>query len=116
MPASALAVSPAECAIILNILEQLVPGREVWAFGSRARGAAKPHSDLDLVIITERPPGLEASAALAEAFSESDLPYKVDVVDWATASDAFRSIIARDKMVIRARPAEWPGHTRKRDR
>ncbi|MBI5936826.1 MAG: nucleotidyltransferase domain-containing protein [Betaproteobacteria bacterium] len=101
-----IAVSPAEWAIIQHILERHVPQHEVWAFGSRAKCTAKTYSDLDLAIITDKPLGLDVSAALAEDFSESDLPYKVDVVDWATTSESFRKIIERDKVVIRERLAQ----------
>lgn len=93
-------VTPAQWAIITTILSAHVPERAVWAFGSRSTGRAKPYSDLDLAIIDEVPLGLSRLAALAEAFSESDLPWKVDVVDWATTSEAFREVIARDKVVV----------------
>ncbi len=91
---------PEHLAIVRDILRRCVPDREVWAFGSRARGTAKPYSDLDLAIIGEAPLSLDVSAILAEALSESDLPYKVDVVDWATTDDGFRDIIRRDKVVV----------------
>jgi type I restriction enzyme S subunit len=38
--------------------------------------------------------------AIAEDFSDSDLPWKVDVVDWATTAESFRKIIERDKVVV----------------
>ncbi|MBF0173154.1 MAG: hypothetical protein HQL83_06875 [Magnetococcales bacterium] len=40
-------------------------------------------------------------AGLKEAFSESDLPFKVDVVDWATTAEGFRGIIKRDRVVMK---------------
>lgn len=70
------------------ILHAHVPGREVWAFGSRARCCAKPYSDLDLAIMGEEAISLDTLAALNEAFAESDLPWKVDVVDWARLGSA----------------------------
>ena len=91
--------------IVLEILHRLAPQYPVWAFGSRATGKAKPYSDLDLAIITDQPLPLNRQAALAEAFSESDLPWRVDVVDWAAASEAFRNIIARDKVVLQTAPS-----------
>ena len=39
-------------------------------------------------------------AALAEAFSESDLPWRVDVVDWSNLTDPFKAIIMRDKVAL----------------
>lgn len=94
--------SPAQWDIVRTILRARVPDREVWAFGSRATRRAKPYSDLDLVVIGDSPLGLDTSAVLAEAFSESDLPWKVDIVDWATTSEAFRRIIESTKVVVQA--------------
>jgi predicted nucleotidyltransferase len=88
-----LDVSETELAIVRAILERVAPGREVWAFGSRVTGRAKKFSDLDLTIVGEKPIPPGVMAELADAFSESDLPWKVDVVDWATASERFRGIV-----------------------
>lgn len=93
-------VRPEHWDIVRRILSQHVPDRDVWAFGSRARHAAKPYSDLDLAVRGERPLGLAVLAALADDFSESDLPWKVDVVDWVTTSDSFRQVIEHDKVVV----------------
>lgn len=87
-------------AIVRNILHKHVPQFEVWAFGSRAKGVAKQYSDLDLAVITDQPLSLSLRAALANDFLESDLPWKVDIVDWATTSESFRKIIERDKVVV----------------
>ncbi|KAF0098801.1 MAG: restriction endonuclease S subunit [bacterium] len=95
-----IAISPSEWAIIKNILERHVPQYEVWAFGSRAKWISKEYSDLDLAIITDKPLSLATSAALTDDFSESPLPYKVDVVDWATTSESFRKIIERDRILV----------------
>ena len=81
-------------ATVRDILQRHVPRYEVWAFGSRAKRIAKPYSDLDLAVIADRPLRLETQGALADAFAESKLPWRVDVVDWATTSDAFRSCVA----------------------
>lgn len=83
------------------ILSRLVPEREVWAFGSRVRGTASRYSDLDLVILGDQPLGFETSGALAEAFAESDLPFKVDVVEWSTTGPRFREVIQQEKVVVR---------------
>jgi len=88
--------------IIRDILRAHVAQCPVWAFGSRAKGMARPYSDLDLVIGTGQPMSLEVYAALREAFSESDLQWKVDVLDWAATSAAFRRIIERERVLI------WP--------
>lgn len=95
-------VTPEQWGIISSILKRNIPGTEVWAFGSRATWTAKPFSDLDLAIIGSHPLPLAATAAMAEEFSESDLPWKVDLVDWASTSESFRNIIANHKVVIQS--------------
>lgn len=93
-------VRPDHWAIVAGILKKHVPDREVWAFGSRAKWSAKEYSDLDLAVVGLEPMAAAVSAALADDFSESDLPFKVDVADWASTSESFRRIIERDKVVV----------------
>ena len=96
------AVSETDWQIILNTLRAFVPDCDVWAFGSRAIGNAKPYSDLDLAIKGKNPLGIDLASQLAEAFAESDLPYKVDIVDWTTTSERFRATIDQDKVLVQS--------------
>ena len=96
-----LDIDPAEEAIVRNILAQHVPaGVAVSVFGSRATGKARRYSDLDLAFQGDGalPPSLLAD--LAEAFDESDLPWKVDLLDFAGAGQAFRKIIDQDRVLL----------------
>jgi type I restriction enzyme S subunit len=93
-------VRPDLWVIVRDILKAHVPGYEVWAFGSRVRGRAKPYSDLDLAVISSEPLSLAVCAALGEAFEESDLPWKVDVLDWASTSAEFRRIVEGQHVVV----------------
>jgi len=86
--------------MVRDILQKHIPQYTVWAFGSRAKWTAKPYSDLDLAIITDKPLPLSTSAALKEDFSESNLPWRVDIIDWATTSAEFREVIEKDKVVM----------------
>jgi type I restriction enzyme S subunit len=95
-------IAPADWVIVRDILQKHVPDREVWAFGSRAKRTAKTYSDLDLAVMTDTPMSFEVSGALREDFSESDLPWRVDIVDWATTSETFRRIIEQDKVVVQS--------------
>jgi len=72
----------------------------VCAFGSRVTGTSKKFSDLDLAILGNAPLSIEVMADLAEAFSESDLPFKVEALDWATTSPSFRKIIQENHVVV----------------
>ena len=93
-------VEASHLALIRSILTRHIPSYEVWAFGSRVTGKARTYSDLDLCIVGEQPLDPAVAAALAEDLSESDLPYKVDLVDWARTSPSFRTIIEREKVVL----------------
>ncbi len=84
---------PDHWAIVRSALRRHVPDREVFAFGSRATWTAKEYSDLDLAIMGEEPLSLRAISALDEALGESDLPFKVDIVEWARIDEGFRGII-----------------------
>ena len=79
--------------IVSAILRRHAPERAVWAFGSRVNGRAKPYSDLDLVILGDEPLAPQAMALLREACSDSPLPFKIDLAEWATLGDTFRKII-----------------------
>lgn len=90
----------AELRLVNSILTTCLPQREVRMFGSRARGQAKPYSDLDLVIMGDTPVPLSTLGQLKDAFASSDLPWRVDVVDWATTSPEFKSHIAEHSKPI----------------
>ena len=98
-----LQISDNEWQQVSTILHRHLPQYEVWAFGSRVKGSAKAYSDLDLAIISSTPLPLTLLAEVAEAFSESDLPWKVDLVDWATTSERFRQVIAEQKLILPTR-------------
>ena len=101
MPAG-LDITDREWATVSRILKSVVPACEVWAFGSRVQARAKPYSDLDLALLAGQPLSLETRAMLTEAFEESDLPFKVDVVDLSAASPGFCAIIESRHLVVQS--------------
>ena len=100
-----LDIAPEYMAIVQAVLKKNVPQRIVWAFGSRVKGTAKPYSDLDLAVVGDTPLSWMELAGLADDFSNSDLPWKVDIVDWANTSEEFRKVILARKIEIQ-RPSE----------
>ncbi len=93
-------ITPAQWNIISAIFKKHLPNQTVWAFGSRAKRKAKPYSDLDLAIISKAPLSIHLIATLEHAFTESDLPFKVDLVDWAATSADFKKIIENHHIVL----------------
>ena len=82
-------------ALVRNILCSQLKTHKVYVFGSRAVNNARKFSDLDLCIDGELL-NMEKIATLKDAFSESDLPYFVDVVQKLQLSDAFYQSIKKD--------------------
>ena len=93
-------VSRAEWDTVRSILQVRVPDRDVWAFGSRANGRAKPYSDLDLGLCGSEALSLPCLAVLAEDFEESDLPFRVDLIDLGNAEPAFADRVRRAGVLI----------------
>lgn len=86
--------------MIRTVLAARVPDNEVWMFGSRAGGAPKPHSDVDLVVIDDPAVPENLLAALKLDFEESNLPFRVDVVLWSGLAPAFRQLVDSDHIVF----------------
>jgi predicted nucleotidyltransferase len=85
---------------VKRILKEHVPDCEVRAFGSRVKGCAKPYSDLDLAVMGGTPLDFDTLRLLEEAFETSDLPFRVDVLDWHAISDSFRRVIEQNYLVL----------------
>ncbi|MDX1918388.1 MAG: nucleotidyltransferase domain-containing protein [Candidatus Caenarcaniphilales bacterium] len=58
-------------------------------------------SDLDLVIYGMKPISKEKLLDAEEAFEESDLPIKVDLLDYQSLSKSFQAIIDRDHVILK---------------
>ena len=89
--------------LVLGILRTHLPQRtKTWVFGSRVTGRAGRYSDLDLAVDAGRQLTLDEKARLTEAFSDSDLPYRVDLVDWCEIGDRWRHTIAAERVALSA--------------
>jgi predicted nucleotidyltransferase len=90
----AIQLNETEKTTIKNILKSILPNVQFKIFGSRAKGTAKKYSDLDLVLITETPVSLAKLSELEEEFANSDIPFKIDIVDWQRITPEFKKIIS----------------------
>lgn len=88
-----LVLEPRHRAIVCAIVRRRAPSARVFVFGSRATGTPKPHADLDLLLRAEAPLDPLAVAELCADFEESDLPFRVDVLDYHTTDPAFLRLI-----------------------
>ena len=89
--------------LIRSILRKHVPGCEVRVFGSRAgagKTKTKPYSDLDLAIVGKKKLPKRTLYALKEDFEESDVPFRVDVLDWHAISPEFKKVIEKKYQIL----------------
>ncbi len=93
-------LNPNHLKTVKDILAEHVPDCEVRAFGSRVTWTAKDYSDLDLVVIAKEPLDQSTLGHLQEAFQESDLPMRVDMLDWHNISRSFRQVIERQYSTV----------------
>lgn len=97
-----LNLNPNDLTQVKAILKQHAPKAVVWAYGSRVNGNSHDASDLDLVIRNpdspQKPQGNLAS--LKQAFIDSDLPFLVDIMDWAYLPECYRTEIEKKHLVL----------------
>jgi type I restriction enzyme S subunit len=82
---------------VRRVLSSTLPNlARVLIFGSRANWSAKNYSDLDIAVDAGRKLKISELAAIEDAFTESDLPFRVDVVDLNSISDDFAESILKE--------------------
>ncbi|MCX6352502.1 MAG: nucleotidyltransferase domain-containing protein [Bacteroidetes bacterium] len=87
---------------LCQIFSELTIPVEVWAYGSRVKGAAHQGSDLDLVIRSQKltPISYEIYTGLCEKIKESNIPILVELRDWAMLPQSFHSNIEEHYEVL----------------
>ena len=92
-------ISDEDQKILASLLEQYLPNTEVWLYGSRIKGTARPSSDLDMVIFTQDEQQTQFFD-LREAFEESDLPFCVDLFTWDDVPESFHNNIKAEHIIF----------------
>ncbi|MDR3011812.1 MAG: nucleotidyltransferase domain-containing protein [Chitinispirillales bacterium] len=97
-----IAMSPEEEKIIAGIIAEFAPDCNVYAYGSRVKGTNGKTSDLDLAFALPNGAKLPFTRLgdIKYAFSESDLIFRVDVLDYNGVEEHFRKIIDRERLEI----------------
>ncbi len=87
--------------ILKNILSQHIDPKEysIFIFGSRATGKSEKYSDIDIGIEGD-PLSVKTLIALEEAFEESDIPFRIDIVDFSTVTDKFNNVAKQHTIVL----------------
>jgi DNA polymerase sigma len=98
-----LSLQPRHLDQLRRLIAAHLPQEEVWAYGSRIAGTAHETSDLDLVVRHPTDLKVQQTSAfweLKEAISESNLPFLVELFDWARLPSTFWENIARQHVVL----------------
>lgn len=98
-------LTPAQHRLLLQVLQAAAPGARFAVFGSRAKGRARPHSDLDLLVLS--PPQLtwQQRADLRDALEASELPFHSDIVEWGALSADMRERVLAEAIPLDDEPA-----------
>ncbi|MDI6750895.1 MAG: nucleotidyltransferase domain-containing protein [Rhodocyclaceae bacterium] len=99
-------LNPADQIAIERILAPLLmrTGAKLKLFGSRARGDARRTSDIDLAIIANQNSDAAELAAIREALEESNVPFRIDLIDYSRASPSLQAAIDQEGI-------PWPEHS-----
>ena len=99
----ALCIETDQLEKVQRILALHFEGLEVWAHGARVTGVdLTPETELELVVISERPLSFEAMTAVEKAFVESGLPFRDDIIDWAKLPESLQKQIKKEHDVVQA--------------
>jgi len=88
--------------LLKGIVKDVFKGENVKVvlFGSRARGDYFETSDMDVGILLKGETNKNKVALLREKIENSNIPYKVDVVDLSQASREFTDKALKEGLVI----------------
>ena len=92
-------INPGHLTIIKDILKNY--NYSFYVFGSRVTGKAKRLSDVDIFYSDDIPFNLVDK--IEENLAESDLPYKVDLVDFHNCDHDFQKIMLQNFIAIQER-------------
>ncbi|MFA5554679.1 MAG: nucleotidyltransferase domain-containing protein [Phycisphaerae bacterium] len=85
---------------LLKQIEFYIPKETVWAFGSRIKGTHRNASDLDLAIICGKEIAKKVLPKLNDIFIESNLPFKVQLLDFNRLPENMQENIKKKYVVL----------------
>jgi len=93
-------LSGKELRLVKNILKNYASNFEVLIFGSRVNGNTHKHSDLDIALRGPDKIDLLLLAEIKDEFQNSDLSFRVDIIDFNRISAEFQTIILSNYSIL----------------
>jgi predicted nucleotidyltransferase len=84
---------------IIAVISALIPEARIYLFGSRARGSNAQYADIDIALDAGKPLPLRDIDEVKSMFGESNIPYKIDVVDIHQVNDRMRQQIMKERVI-----------------
>ncbi len=114
--AEQIAISVRHLRYLLEQIELYIPKATVWAFGSRIKWSHRPESDLDLAILCDKETTRKALSRLNDALEESDMPFKMQILDFNRLPENMQENIKKNYLVLyqpqeNILPSGWEGAT-----
>lgn len=89
-----------EISKILKCIHLHMPYVKIFAFGSRVQGNSRKYSDFDMALDAGHPIDLSQLAKIKHCLSESDIPIRVDLIDYRSVSKDFKTLIDKQKIEL----------------
>ncbi len=84
---------------IVSVISVLIPEAKIYLFGSRARGTNSERADIDIALDAGKPLLPRDVDEVKSMFKESNIMYKIDVVDFHQISKLMRNEILRERVI-----------------
>jgi len=81
---------------IISLVGALHPQVKIYLFGSQATGAQIHGSDIDIALDAEKPMKRSAVGEVREILNATDIPYKIDVVDFHSVPKSMQLMILKE--------------------
>jgi predicted nucleotidyltransferase len=95
-----IAISANHLRYLLEQIELHIPSATVWAFGSRVTWSHHPASDLDLAVHCNKETAKKALPKLSGMFTESDMPFTVQLLDFDRLPENMQENIKKKYVVL----------------
>ena len=84
---------------IIGVISVLMPDVKIYLFGSRARGTNALMADIDIALDAGKELPVEDVDEIKGMFRESNIIYRIDVVDFYSITDLMREQIIKDRVI-----------------